>query len=215
MLPILIKTFIEFLYAPIIYPKTLWILIPMIWAILLMELYFDRYSRKGIGHHKSLENTIFLLFISSNLLAIALQHPINIVKLYLSIGFIFFSIVVGLLDFYHKLPTELSFRGSSKFVISFFSYISIILVYSDILNELSSLKLLAVILSIIFLFLTFILIFKLVALFQPKSYEEIEHFLHNIEEDIEKAHNEYNKDEIIEKSKEKKKKTLSKTKKKK
>ena len=56
------KVFIEFLYAPFIYPDMFWIILPLFLSIGLMELYFKKYSREGIGHHKSLENTIFLVF---------------------------------------------------------------------------------------------------------------------------------------------------------
>lgn len=190
----IINTYLEFLYAPIIHFKILWILLPAIWAILLMELYFDRYSREGMGHHKSLENTIFLLFISANLLSVALQHPILMPKLYLSLVFIAFSVVIGLLDFFHKLPTTLIFKGSSKFIIALIAYISIVLVYSNILYDLTFLKFIVILISVILVFITFLLIIKFIAFFEPKSYEEIEHFLKNIEEDIKKAHEESNKD---------------------
>ncbi len=190
MLTLLGQTYLEFLYAPIIFPEILWILIPTLWAILLMELYFDRYRREGIGHHKSLENTIFLLFISANLLYISLQHPVIVPKLVVSIAFIVFSIMIGLMDFFHKLPTELIFKGSAKFIVAFVSYISIILVYSNLLEDLTALSILAIVLSIGFMFLTFVLVIKIVAFFEPKSYEEIEHFLKNIEEDIKRSHEE-------------------------
>ena len=134
------QTYLKFLYAPLMFPKMLWILIPTIWAILLMELYFDRYSREGLGHHMSLENTMFLLFISANILFISIQHPIVFPKLVLSIAFIIFSIIVGMMDFFHKLPTKLVLKGSSKFVVAFISYCTIILVYSDILLNLTILK---------------------------------------------------------------------------
>ncbi len=186
----LINTYLEFLYAPIIHARMLWILLPSLWAILLMDLYFDRYSREGMGHHKSLENTIFLLFISANLLAISLEHPIVMPKLYLSILFILFSIVIGLMDFFHKLPTQLIFKGSSKFVVALVAYVSMVLVYSNMLSNLTIAKAIAILFAIILVFLTFLAIIKLVAFFEPKSYEEMEHFLKNIEEDIKRAHEE-------------------------
>lgn len=209
----LLNIYLEFLYAPVIYSKMLWILIPSLWAILLMELYFDRYSREGIGHHKSLENTIFLLFISANLLSVALQHPILFPKLYLSLVFIIFSVIIGLMDFFHKLPTQLIFKGSSKFVVGFIAYISIVLVYSNILYDLTFLKFLLILISILLIFITFLLVIKLVAFFEPKSYEEIEHFLKNIEEDIKKAHKESEQEfgevEKLKKPKKNKKKSKS------
>jgi hypothetical protein len=186
----LMSTYLEFLYAPVIYPKMLWILLPTLWAILLMELYFDRYSREGIGHHKSLENTIFLVFISANLLYVSLTHSILLPKLYLSISFIIFSIVIGTMDFFHKLPTKLILKGSSKFIVGFISYVVIVLIYSEVLYDLNLLTAIVIIVSIVLLFLTFLLVLKFIDFFEPKSYDEIEHFLKNIEQDIKKAHEE-------------------------
>ena len=63
------STFIKFLYAPIMFLDMLWILVPVIIALVVTEFYFKRYPRSGIGHHKHLENTIFLLFISCRAVA--------------------------------------------------------------------------------------------------------------------------------------------------
>jgi len=184
----LFHTFIEFLYAPIIFREMLWILLPVALAILLMELYFRRYPRESIGHHKSLENAIFLLFISFDLIRfIFTNSAVTLVKVYICIFFTLFATIIALMDFFHQLSISVIFKTSSKFIVAFFSYIVIILMYSDLLNNTSILHIISVVLAIILLFFTLIMIKNVMFLLEPKSYEEIEYFLRNIEEDIRKA----------------------------
>ena len=107
------STFIGFLYAPVIFPQMFWILIPMVLAILLMEAYFSRYPRESIGHHKSLENTIFLVFLSIDLVRyVVMNHSLGSPKFIATILFFGFCIAVAVMDFMHKLPLSLFFRVS-------------------------------------------------------------------------------------------------------
>jgi len=183
----LFQTFIEFLYAPLIYPTMLWIVIPVILAILLMELYFHKYPREGIGHHKSLENTVFLLFISFDLIRyIIINNPIQI-KTYITGIFVIGAIIISAMDFLHKLPTHLIFNSSSKLIIAYFSYITIILVYSDILTPFSVLHAITIILSIALFLLTIFMVKKFMMALEPRSYAELEHFLKSVEQDVKKT----------------------------
>ena len=200
------QTFIEFLYAPIIFPQMLWILIPVILAIFLMELYFNRYPRSGIGHHRHLENTIFLLFISFDMIRFILLNDVVTFKIYLAGFFIVFLIMVGVLDFLHKLPTSLIHRLSSKLVIAFISYIAIILVYSDILDTVGFMHFVSVILSIFLLFLTIVVVKKVIIYLEPKTYEEIENYLREIEEDVRKSVEDIDQEVNLVEEKESKKK---------
>jgi len=190
----LLQVFIKFLYAPIIFPEMLWILAPVLLSIFLMDFYFLKYRREGIGHHKSLENTIFLLFVCFNLTYYVLSFP-NSLKSYLVFFYIIFCIFIGLLDFIHKLPTDLVFKTSSKFLVGYISYVVIILVYSDIINNLDFFTFMGVLFSAILLLMFFGAIKKIISYLQPKSYEEIEHFLKHVEDDIKKANEEAEKKE--------------------
>jgi hypothetical protein len=190
----LLHTLVKFLYAPVLFPKMLWIVIPVILAILLMELYFWRYPRLNIDYHKSMENTIFLLFISFDLLRyVVMDGYHNAVKVFLCLGFIVFNVIIALLDLYHKLPLSLFSRLSSKFVIAFFSYVVVVLVYSDLMDTFSLLFLAYIMLSVVIFFLLIVIIRKIFIILEPKSYEEIESFLEVIEKDLKKAVDE-NKD---------------------
>jgi hypothetical protein len=186
---------VKFLYAPFMFPKMFWILIPVILAILIMELYFWRYPRLNIEYHKSMENSIFLIFISFDLLRyVAMDGYHSPVKIYVSLGFIIFNVVIALLDFYHKLPISLFSRLSSKFVIAFFSYIMIVLMYSDMLDTVTTLSLVYIILSVLIFFFLIVAVRRIFMILEPKSYEEIESFLNVIEKDLQKAISESKED---------------------
>jgi hypothetical protein len=181
-------TLVKFLYAPLMFPRMFWILFPVVLAIMIMELYFWRYPRLNIEYHKSMENSIFLLFVSFDLLRyVAMDGYHNPVKVFVSFGFIVFNALIALLDFYHKLPISLFSKLSSKFVIAFFSYILIALIYSDMLDTITALSVVYILLSVLVLFILIVIVRRIFMVLEPKSYEEIESFLNVIDKDLQKA----------------------------
>ncbi|MEM4397071.1 MAG: hypothetical protein QW757_00435 [Candidatus Woesearchaeota archaeon] len=182
----LFKTFLEFLYAPLIFKEMLWILIPLIFAIVLMEIYFSKYPREGLGHHRSLENTIFLLFVYFDLIRYLIFNQSNVLKFLVVIIFLIFTFFVAIYDFFHKLPLKTIFKLSSKQVIAFFTYITIVLIYSDLLNKSDFIHIFNLFFSIILFFALLLFIRFMYSYLEPKSYEELESFLNNIEKDIKK-----------------------------
>jgi len=195
----LFDVFINFLYAPIIFPETLMILAPLLLTSILMELYFAEYPRRTIGHHRALENTIFLIFVAANLIYWMIMYYLEPIKIVLIILFLIFWVIVGVLDFLHKLPTNLIFGLSSKFFITYSAYVAIVFVYTGLLDNLSILRILSLLISMVFVFVIVAFVKYLMSGFEPKSYEEIEHFLKEVEKDIEKASEEIDEEGVIEK----------------
>jgi hypothetical protein len=183
----LLSAYLKFIYAPLLFVDMLWLIIPLFLYLLVTELYFDRYPREGIGFHKSLENTLFLIFIVPFLIKYVYSFfPMSDEKLYVAFAFGIFSVVIAILDFFHKLPVELIWKRSSKFMVVFVTYTAIVLIYSDMLESLALVHLIKVFLAIVLFFITVILIRWILTVMEPKSYEEIEHFLGDIEKDIKK-----------------------------
>jgi Co/Zn/Cd efflux system component len=180
-------SFIEFLYAPFIYTEMLWILLPVGLALVLTELYFNRYPRESMGYHKSLENAIFMIFISIDLVRFVFTREVHSSQIIVTVAFTIFSFMICVLDFYHKLPMKLLMRSSSKFILVIISYISIVLVYSDLMLTFNVVRVVSLILSIFLLFSSLVLLKRTFSYLEPKSYEEIEHFLRTIEADIRKV----------------------------
>ena len=178
--------FLKFLYAPLLYPQMLWIIIPVLLSIILTEIYFKKYHREGLGHHSSLENTIFMIFICFNL-AWVVSKSSSPLKIYTLILFIIFTITVSFLDFFHKLPTKLWLKLSSKYIIGYISYIFIVLIYSDILANFSLLEFMSMLISAGILYIVLIAAAKIFAYLEPRTYPEIENYLKAIEQDIGKS----------------------------
>jgi hypothetical protein len=183
----LINVFVRFLYAPVLFPQIIWSIVPVLISIILMELYFHKYPREGLGHHKSLENTIFLVFICFELSSFLLKNYTS-ARLVLLVLFIIFVAIISMLDFFHRLPVRLLFRTSSKFLIAFVTYAVIVLMFSDALIGVTFIRFLEIMLSV-FIILMILFIFKQAfKSLEPKSYDDIERYLNTITEDIKKTH---------------------------
>lgn len=181
--------FVEVLYAPLKHPEMFWILVPLISTVILMELYFSRYPREEMGYHAALENTVFLLFVTVDLIRyLILKHQaISYVKISFIVIISSYAIIMGIMDFLHKLPRNIAFKTSSKSIIGFTAYITIIMVYSDILNNVTPISLLVTVISIGMLFLLFKLVISFIHFMQPPARDEVEDLLQSVEKDLRKA----------------------------
>ncbi len=187
--PTFFNRFFELVYAPIHYPKMVWILFPLVVTVFLMELYFGRYPREEKGYHYALENTVYLLFVAVDLIRylIVEQTVITSVKAFIIISIIVYALILGLFDFFHKIPRKLAYKTSSKSMIGFTAYIGIIIVYSDILLDLSPLSLIVTGLSIVTLFLMYRFVIGFIHFMEPPAHDEVEEFLQNVESEIREA----------------------------
>jgi len=187
--PSFFNRFFEIAYAPIQYPKMIWILFPLVATVFLMELYFSRYPREEKGYHYALENTVYLLFVAVDLVRylIVEQTVITSVKAFIIISIILYAVILGIFDFFHKIPRKIAYKTSSKSMIGFTAYIGIIIVYSDILLDLSPLSLIVTGLSIVTLFIMYRFIIGFIHFMEPPAHDEVEEFLQNVESEIREA----------------------------
>ena len=181
--------FLEVLYAPLKHPEMFWILVPLVSTVILMELYFSRYPREELGYHAALENTVFLIFVTVDLIRyLILQHQaISFVKVLFIVIISLYAIIMGVLDFLHRLPRNIAFKTSSKSLIGFTAYIAIVMVYSDILTNITPISLTITLISIALLFLLFKIIINFVHFMQPPAHDEVEDLLQSVEKDLRKA----------------------------
>ena len=160
--------FVEFITAPIEMPEMLWILVPLILNILIMELYFGRYVLEELGWNTAFSNVIVLIFVSVDLL----RYLYNAGRLELGIelalicAIILVGIVLTILDFFHELPKHFAFVVSSKLPMNYLALVSIILIYSGI-NILEAETIIALLLFLLLLYV----IIKLIHAIVPKSLE--------------------------------------------
>ena len=187
--PALADNFIDFLIAPLRYPEMIWILIPLFGTVILMELYFGRYPREDIGYHAALENTMYLLFVSVDLIRylIVNNQIMNTIKVYFIVFIVIYAFIMSILDFYHKLPRHVAFKTSSKSILGFTAYIAIIVVYSDILLNLNNLSTATTLASIFLLFFVYRLFMIFVHFMQPPEHDKVETLLKKVESELHQA----------------------------
>lgn len=168
----LYERFLELLLAPINYPDTLWMVIPVLITLFLVEIYFGRYKTEDLGWESAFENSLVLLFVSLDMIRLLYnQYGLSTFiyinpKIALIIAVVIEGIVLSLMSFYHELPKDITFKLSSALPMNFIAYISLLLVYTDIpivsiYTLLSAFGILAVLVGMI----------KLVRLAVPATYE--------------------------------------------
>ncbi|MEE9525478.1 MAG: hypothetical protein V3V78_02620 [Candidatus Woesearchaeota archaeon] len=134
--------FMELVTAPYHFSALLWITIPLIVALILMDIYFGRYKKEELGWNTAVGNTLALVFVAMDLFRqvwsrlaepsfwnlIAGHFRETMVIVVLALG----SLWLFIADFLHILPKKLAFFISSSVPTSVFAYTAIVLIYTDI-----------------------------------------------------------------------------------
>ncbi len=153
--------FIELVYSPMHYPEMIWILVPLVLTILLMEFYFGRYKFEELGWNTAFANSLVLIFVSIDLV----RHLYNSnqlfgVKLALVAGVILLGILLVFFDFFHLAPKWLAFSFSSKLPVNFVALVAVFLVYTEIVVDTVTGG--AIILMLIVFYLLIVLVHNLI-----------------------------------------------------
>lgn len=125
--------------APFKVPEMLWMLIPLIATVVLMEFYFGRYKEEELGWNTALGNALVLTFVAIDLFrhtyeptGISIKEALmsGDEKIIIAMVLFGFAILLVLLDFLHFLPKKLAYiMGSSSFI-HMIAILGIIVVYS-------------------------------------------------------------------------------------
>ncbi|MFH1823439.1 MAG: hypothetical protein ABH817_01845 [archaeon] len=182
VLQLIFEKGLEILKAPITNPQMLWMLLPLIVALFLMELYFNKYKHEELGWNSAVSNSLVLLFVALNLASYLSSKGILINFLdFKMIGlassqaiirsaityFVFFEAVLLLgLNFFHIAPKGLAFGISNSLILNFIAAMSLILVYSTLIINWLVIPTFLTIFAILLLFLW------IISLFAPKDDEE-------------------------------------------
>ncbi|MBD3354899.1 hypothetical protein GF361_02850, partial [Candidatus Woesearchaeota archaeon] len=59
-----ISRFMELVTAPYHHSELLWITIPLVAALILMDIYFGRYKKEELGWNTAVGNTLALAFVA-------------------------------------------------------------------------------------------------------------------------------------------------------
>lgn len=175
---------VELLTAPAVNPSMIWIITPLIVALVLMTFYFGKYARDELGWNTAVGNSIVLLFVAIDLFRYVFNlstpgsiinyelHPISTV---ICIIVAIEAVTLMLTSFFKALPKSVTFFLCAPLPVNLQAYIAISIVYTNI--TLDWFTLLAVIVLFIFLYILLkILQFlerKLIALAHKQSIEEL------------------------------------------
>ena len=179
--------FTELVTAPYHHVNLLWITIPLIISLLLMDIYFGRYKKEKLGWNTAVGNSLALTFVTMDLFRqiwLRLEEPSiwnlffanfgdTLVILVLALG----SLWLLFANFLHALPRKLAFFISSTLPTSVFAYLGIILVYTDIpIDKYTLLD--SLVFFVVLLIILEILQFLLIHLLHIKSNKKVK-FVYN------------------------------------
>jgi len=122
------------LRQPFTNEEVIWILAPLIAALILMEIYFGRYKDEELGWNTAFGNSLILVFISANLIHFVIRNHLitDPVRSGVVIVLILVGIILTIIDYFHALPEDWAFALSSRFPMSFIAFLAILFVYSEI-----------------------------------------------------------------------------------
>jgi hypothetical protein len=162
---------IAIISAPLSQSKMVWILGPMIAAMLLMSLYFGRYKAEELGWNTAFGNSLVLIFASVDLLRFLFNKG-TLFSFDLQNALVFAIVLQGILltflNFFHLMPKSIAFGISSGMTINIVVMFVIILIYSNLpLDYITAI-------ACSLLAIAFILAIKIIQAIQPTVIEDEE-----------------------------------------
>ncbi|MEK6968245.1 MAG: hypothetical protein AABX51_06445 [Nanoarchaeota archaeon] len=164
----------ELVFSPLQQTEMLWVVLPLLAALILMTFYFGAHKSEELGWNTAFGNSMVLIFTSINLLQ-RLYGNISIDTLVFNedtiIALVLFGegILLMFLDFFHFLPKRIAFYISSPVHVNLLATLGVIIVYSENI-ALDGLTAIAIVLLYIFVGVILWILKKLI----PGARERIE-----------------------------------------
>lgn len=174
-LPNLKEQLLDLIYAPLNHPQMFWIIIPLIITLFVMEFYFGRYKRETLGWNTAVGNSLVLIYVSFSLFNYLtnVYQPDSIYELFsLSIKpWIALMIVLQgafllLINYFHLLPSGLTFFISSALPVNLTAYVATVFVYTR--SDVDFINIIAAICLLLILFI----VFRIIRLFEYEAATE-------------------------------------------
>ncbi|HYD03695.1 MAG TPA: hypothetical protein VEC16_05345 [Alphaproteobacteria bacterium] len=131
---------VDIVFAPVNTPAMLWMLLPLLATLFLMEFYFGRYKDEEMGWNTAFSNAIVLVFIAIDLFR-RLYEPTGLgvtefiatgtdIKIIVPLWIMLLAIILLFINFFHFMPKKLAYIISSPAYINMVGLLGIIVVYS-------------------------------------------------------------------------------------
>ncbi len=140
----------DLLAAPFRHGEMLWIVLPLVFSLIVMEFYFERHWDEELGWAAAVANSLILIFVAIDLIktAFGVVTPWHFVRmvllaalgegslpvtpqvliLILFVGFL--GVTFTLVNYLHLLPKKVAFTMSGHPPINYLAYFGIAIVYS-------------------------------------------------------------------------------------
>lgn len=172
--------YIDLLAAPVRYSGMLWIILPLVVTIFVMELYFGIHAGEHEGWDSAVGNSLFLILVGFDLFRQVLRGAFAIPSWSVIRDSPFLFGIAGLvtalgllmliLTFLHAVPRKLAFSISSILPVNLFAYVSIILVYTNLPGQLEGIPIDGLtVIAAIALLLSLLTLFGLLHLVLPHA----------------------------------------------
>jgi len=140
MNPLFIRI-LEILLVPQVHKEALWTIAPLLFALVMLQMYFGRYKTEQLGWNTAFGNNISLVWVTAILLRFlydgqGIINSWNNIEfrgyLILIILFGLFTLVLSILTFTHLLPKKLDFILSSSLPTNIIAYFVLVIVIGKI-----------------------------------------------------------------------------------
>jgi len=115
----------ELTLAPVQRPEILPTVLPLLFGMVAIELYFGKHSSEELGWNSSVANAVIWVATGTTLL---LSSPLTTSEKYATYLLIFLGILVAYMDFYHKWPSTVAFLVSSSGIVYSLAYVFVLIV---------------------------------------------------------------------------------------
>ncbi|MDP3916802.1 MAG: hypothetical protein Q8Q42_00770 [Nanoarchaeota archaeon] len=177
---VIVPRSIEMFVATIQKKNTIEILVPLVVTLFLIQTYFGRNKDEELGWNTAYANCIVLLFVTAHLASYVYEnYGLSALDGFGTAAYYktLFVLILGLtalslmfIDFFHSIDERMSFLLSNNIFIVFLSFVSIVLVYTDIPFNRDTLV------ASVFILLTVVVFFYIFKWLIPPS-ESAEEFL--------------------------------------
>lgn len=149
-----VDSYVQILQFPINNPEFIPSLIPLFIGLVVLELYFGRYTDEHLGWNSAVSNATLIL--TTGLTLLYELHSLNISsgpRFIVAYSILFLGLTILVLNFYHLWPAELAYNLSSASLTHTLVYITIAVVYEGLMPNMNTF------LAVIGVFLTFFFAF--------------------------------------------------------
>ena len=164
---LVLKGFTNILFAPLNYPEMIWISIPLVATLILMELYLGIYKEEEMSWAGSLSNSLVLVFVGLDLMRKQISlfpyYGLNPVKIIIALAVLALGVFLSYSCYYHKIHEIAKKIFTSILFINSSAYLAVVFVYANF--ALNFYHLFSALLFILLLWI----VFKIIHLFERKK----------------------------------------------